>query len=64
METAEVSVELNAAMSKLDPTVGQMILLRHFGEMSFKEIAELFKCPLGTVLAKVHRGMKKLKQLG
>lgn len=63
MEAAEVSVELNAAMSKMDPTVGQMILLRHFGEMSFKEIAELFKCPLGTVLAKVHRGMKKLKQL-
>ncbi len=63
MEAAEASVKLNAALGRLDPTVRQMILLRHFGEMSFKEIAELFKCPLGTVLAKVHRGLKKLREL-
>ena len=63
IEAAEVSAQLNDALAKLAPTVRQMILLRHFGEMSFKEIAELFDCPLGTVLARVHRGLKKLRHL-
>lgn len=60
---SEASVELNEAMEKLEPVTRQMILLRHFGEMSYKEIAGLFACPLGTVLAKVHRGLKSLRNL-
>ena len=59
----EVASELNAALEQLDPTTRQMILLRHFSEMSFKEIAESYECPIGTVLAKVHRGLKQLRKL-
>jgi RNA polymerase sigma factor (sigma-70 family) len=59
---AEASAELHAALEKLDVTTRQMILLRHFGQMSFKEIAELFECPLGTALAKVHRGLRSLRK--
>jgi RNA polymerase sigma-70 factor (ECF subfamily) len=40
-----------------------MVLLRHFGQMSFKEIADLLQCPLGTVLARVHRGLRTLRKL-
>ncbi|MGB2824183.1 MAG: sigma-70 family RNA polymerase sigma factor [Phycisphaerae bacterium] len=58
----EASAELHAALAKLDVTTRQMILLRHFGQMSFKEIAELFECPLGTALAKVHRGLHSLRR--
>lgn len=58
----EASLELSEALAKLDEGTRQMVLLRHFGEMSFKEIADLFKCPLGTVLAKVHRGLKTLRK--
>lgn len=61
--SAEASAELNQALGKLDPTTRQMILLRHFGDMSYKEIAGVFDCPLGTVLAKVHRGLKALRNL-
>lgn len=63
MHATEASVELHEALEKLDETTRQMILLRHFGEMSFKEIAEIFECPLGTVLARVHRGLKSLRTL-
>ncbi len=59
---AEASAKLHAALGKLDVTTRQMILLRHFGQMSFKEIAELFECPLGTALAKVHRGLRSLRR--
>jgi RNA polymerase sigma-70 factor (ECF subfamily) len=61
MLTQEMSVELQSALEMLDDTTRQMILLRHFGELSFKEIAKLFDCPLGTALAKVHRGLLKLR---
>lgn len=58
---AELSGWLTAALERLDETSRQMILLRHFGQMSFKEMAEVFGCPIGTVLAKVHRGLKALR---
>lgn len=59
--SAEVSLEVRRALEQLDETTRQMILLRHFGEMSFKEIAGIFSCPLGTALAKVHRGLKQMR---
>ena len=62
MLAAEVSHELQQAMAKLDDTTRQMILLRHMGEVSFKELAELFDCPLGTALARVHRGLQTLRR--
>jgi RNA polymerase sigma factor (sigma-70 family) len=60
---AEASADLHAALDKLDATTRQMILLRHFGQMSFREIAEVFECPLGTALARVHRGLRALRRL-
>jgi len=60
---ADISQQVNAALARLDATTRQMILLRHFGHMSFKEIAEIFDRPLGTVLARVHRGLGSLKRI-
>jgi DNA-directed RNA polymerase specialized sigma24 family protein len=31
--------------------------------MSFKEIAEMYNCPIGTVLARVHRGLAALRKI-
>lgn len=61
MMNAETSETLQRALAGLDETTRQMILLRHFGEMSFKDIAGHFGCPLGTALARVHRGLKTLR---
>lgn len=58
---AEASEEVRQALDDLDEKTREMILLRFFGEMSFKELAEHFDCPLGTVLARVHRGLKALR---
>lgn len=58
----DASLALQKALAKLDDTTRQMILLRHFGEMSFKEIAALLECPIGTVLARVHRGLRTLRE--
>lgn len=60
---AEAGQQVRAALDRLDAPTREMILLRHFGELSFKEIAELCDAPMGTVLARVHRGLKKLRAL-
>ena len=58
---AEANEALRRALEKLDERSRQIVLLRHFGEMTFKEIARIFDCPLGTVLARVHRALKVLR---
>ncbi len=60
---AEAGEQLNSAMQTLDETTREMVLLRYFGELSFKELACRFHCPLGTVLAKVHRGLRALRKV-
>ncbi len=63
LHAREASAELTAALERLDETTRQMIVLRHFAQMSFKEIAGACACPVGTVLARVHRGLKTLRRL-
>jgi len=59
---SEAQERLAVALEQLDETTRQMVLLRYLGEVSFKELAQLFQCPLGTALARVHRGLKALRQ--
>lgn len=63
MLAAESSIRLQEALDKLDDVTRQIILLRHFARMSFKELARMFECPMGTVLARVHRGHRMLRKL-
>jgi RNA polymerase sigma-70 factor (ECF subfamily) len=55
--------ELHVALKKLDPETAELIALRYFSELSFKELAEIRNEPIGTTLSKVHRGVKKLRQI-
>lgn len=55
--------ELGQALKKLDPETAELITLRFYGEMSFKELAEQRNEPIGTTLSKVHRGLKRLKEI-
>ena len=60
---AEAGERLQLALDRLDATTREMILLRYFGQLSFKELAELLDRPLGTVLARVHRGLQALREI-
>lgn len=59
----EASERLHEALEKLDMLTRETLLLRYFGQMSFKELADVFECPVGTVLARVHRGLRALREL-
>lgn len=54
---------LGAALAELPDAEREVILLRHFSQMSFKEIATATNVPLGTALARGHRGLAKLRNL-
>ena len=54
---------LRAAMARLSEADLRVIQLRHYGGLSFAQIAQVLGQPLGTVLARQHRALKKLRQL-
>jgi RNA polymerase sigma-70 factor (ECF subfamily) len=54
---------LQRALGELDADVRELIMLRYYSQLSFREIAELRNEPIGTTLSKVHRGLKRLREL-
>ncbi len=59
----EMVDRLQQHIAKLDTDTADLILMRFYGELSFKELSELRGEPIGTTLSKVHRGLKKLREL-
>lgn len=55
--------KLQIQLNRLDADTRELIMLRFYSELSFREIAELRSEPLGTALSKLHRGLKKLRVL-
>ena len=54
---------LQTQLGQLDGQTRELIILRYYSELSFKEIAQMRNEPLGTVLSRVHRGLARLREL-
>ena len=52
---------LRRAVARLGDADRETVELRHHAGLSFQQIADLLEEPLGTVLARHHRALKKLK---
>lgn len=52
---------MRLAMDQLNDSDRQLIELRHHGQLSFKQIAQITGDPIGTLLARHHRALKKLR---
>lgn len=52
---------LAGAVDKLTPKLREVFLMRHFGELTHREIAGVLDLPLGTVLARMSYAMKILR---
>ncbi|MGP1272597.1 MAG: RNA polymerase sigma factor [Phycisphaerales bacterium] len=62
--TADSGHEMEAlrdAISQLSATDQEVISLRHHAGLSFAQISEVLDAPLGTVLARHHRALAKLR---
>lgn len=56
------AARIDAALASLSPDQREVFYLRHYSELSFKEIAEALKVPIGTVLARMSRAAAKLRE--
>ena len=54
---------LRHAMESLSDADREVIELRHHGQMSFKQMAAALEEPVGTLLARHHRALRKLREL-
>jgi len=54
---------LQKRLGRLDADTRELIILRFYSQLSFKEMARMRSEPIGTILAKMHRGLKKLRRL-
>jgi len=55
--------ELRRALAQLGDADRQVVELRHHAGMSFAAMAELLDEPLGTLLARHHRALRKLREM-
>lgn len=62
MKLKEDMGRLADGLARLPEPEREVILLRHYTEMSFAQIAEMMGTPLGTALARSHRGLAKLRE--
>ena len=56
-----ISREINRAFEALSEDARAMVLLADVEELSYKEIAEVMGCPIGTVMSRLHRARKQLQ---
>ena len=54
---------LQIQLAKLDEDTRELIMLRYYSQLSLKEVAKVRREPIGTTLSKMHRGIKRLREL-
>lgn len=62
LQGRELDASIRSAIDALPWEYRELILLRHYGELAYEEIAEVKAMPLGTVKNKLFRARQMLKQ--
>jgi RNA polymerase sigma-70 factor, ECF subfamily len=63
VELADQIDRLQWALAQLNEAEREVIMLRHFADMPFSDIAQVMGTPLGTALARAHRGLRRLREI-
>jgi RNA polymerase sigma factor (sigma-70 family) len=63
LETRDPEIdETWSVVSKLPDRFRQALVLRYYLDLSFREVAELLDCPIGTAKSLVHRGLALVRE--
>jgi RNA polymerase sigma-70 factor (ECF subfamily) len=54
---------LQRQLNKIDAETKELIILRFYGQLTLREIAERRGEPIGTTLSKLHRALKRLRRM-
>lgn len=57
-----LSDEVEEALASLPEEFRAVVLLVDYDELSYKEVARVLGCPIGTVMSRLHRGRRSLKR--
>ena len=63
LEKLELKSEINTALGKLKPLLREVVVLKHFHKLKFREISEITDTPEGTLKARFHYAVAQLKDL-
>lgn len=55
--------QVRAAIASLSPPYREVVILRHFHDLSYREIAAALKIPVGTVMSRLSAARAKLREL-
>lgn len=58
----DVKEIVSKAISSLSYEERELILLKYFQEYSYKEMAQILNCPVGTIMSRLYYARKKLKR--
>lgn len=61
-ERTLLAKEIEGALDQLPEDYRVMILLADVEELSYKEIADIVGCPIGTVMSRLHRARKMMQK--
>ena len=61
LEKEEDAVRVRTAISQLPSEFQEILVLREFEELSYREIAVVLDCPAGTVMSRLGRARARLK---
>jgi len=63
LENTEQAQKLRLAIDRLPESQKQVLLLRYYSGLKFVEIAQMLGCPLNTALGRMHKALRRLRQL-
>jgi RNA polymerase sigma-70 factor (ECF subfamily) len=62
LASKEIAATVNAAIEALSDDLRQAITLREIEGLSYEEIAEVMKCPIGTVRSRIFRAREAIAE--
>ena len=60
---AEERARIERALDSLPPKARTIIILSDIEGLSYREIAAVLNCPMGTVMSRLHNARKRLRDL-
>ncbi|NVB39899.1 sigma-70 family RNA polymerase sigma factor [Pseudenhygromyxa sp. WMMC2535] len=63
VSSSVTQARIRAALDALPPDYRTAVTLADLEGLSYKEIAEVMDCPIGTVMSRIYRGRKQLHKL-
>jgi len=63
LERADLQGLVAEALGKLSPLLREIVVLKHYQQLKFSEIAAMTQTPEGTLKARFHRALAELKRL-